>query len=116
MKRISNDQGNAILEAISFVAVSFGLILLSGVQLFTIQRDQLELSLLSRNVMTSFLNSTDTSLAEQLVFWKSRSGFSDQQVAMNVRCSPDCLTRGSIVIADLSYLGQEVRVFGVLGD
>jgi len=116
VKFLSDDSGNATLEAVSFVAMSFGLILLSAIQLFSVQIDQLELSLVSRNVMSSYLSDSDMTLGNELSFWKSRSSLFDQDIALKVNCTPDCTSTGSIVVADFSFQSLSVRVFGVLSD
>lgn len=114
MKRISNETGNALLEGVSFAALSFGLVLSSGLGLFQVESDQLALNLLARNVTRDYLLDPQVSLESVLQRWQViNPEFRHRQVALAVNCEGDC-SKGSILQIELSSNGLVSSSFGVL--
>ena len=115
MKSIRAENGNVILEATAFVSVAFGLLLVSGIQLFTIQRNQLELESIARNTMRSYLNYPQRDMSQVLDFWQARSSIlNSETIELSVSCKPSCRSNGAVVLAKLSWDGLSAEAFGVL--
>lgn len=114
MKRISNENGNALLEGVSFAALSFGLVLSSGIGLFQVESDQLALNLLARNVTRDYLLDPQVPLATVLQRWQIISpNFKQSQVSLAVNCEGDC-SSGAILQIELASNGLVSSSFGVV--
>lgn len=113
MKSIRAEDGNAILEGVSFAAVSFGLVLFSGLGLFQVQEDQLELQGLARNVMRDHSLHPELSLEEALHNWQSlSSSWNGRHISISLSCVNPC-TAGAIKWLRLSGNELSALSFGI---
>lgn len=113
MKSIRDEQGNAILESVSFAAVAFGLVLTSGLALFQMQEDQLELQILTRNVMRELSLHPEVSVNDALQKWKSFSpSWKGRDVLVEFTCHSPCWP-GSVEWLRLSGSGLQASGFGI---
>lgn len=115
--RLNSESGNAILETIGFVTVAFGLILTFGLQLFQLQSNAIELELVARNSLRDYLTHQSETLLEttRRHLGESRD-FQDLDVAIDVVCSPDCLTRPFHIQLSLFVGAIRASAFGVVGE
>ena len=113
MKSIRAEDGNAILEGVSFAAVSFGLVLFSGLGLFQVQEDQLELQGIARNVMRDHSLHPELSLEEALHNWQSlSSSWNGRHISISLSCVNPC-TAGAIKWLRLSGNELSALSFGI---
>ncbi len=112
---ICDEAGNALVEAVSFVTVAFGLVFSAGLGLFQLQASAIELQSVARNSLRSYLIGEEKSLT-QLVrqnldynpIWRER------EVNVSVNCVPDCSAPEHRVILLLSAGAVQAKAFGVI--
>lgn len=113
--KLKSDEGNALLEGITFAVMSFSLVLGSGLQLFDVQQRILELNDIARNALRAYLLEQNTSVSQQVVrFQKQSLKLAQTQLEQKILCRPDCYTQSSVVYLTLSADGLTAHAFGVI--
>lgn len=114
-RRIGSDAGNALLEAVGFVTVAFGLLLVAGLELFQLQQSQLELQTIARNAMRSYLIQPQSSIAELVKFNQQQSrAWQNEDVEMLLSCSAGCDLPGGFIVLSIVSGGLSAKAFGVI--
>ncbi|MEI8231823.1 MAG: hypothetical protein WCG32_04595 [Actinomycetes bacterium] len=113
---IDNDSGSILLEAVSFAAMAFGLLLTLGLNILDLERRQLGIEQVARNAIRYYLLSPNSDLSEAVFTFQSLDvQFDDDQVGVLIDCSPsDCDASGSLVWLELKAGANSSRAFGVV--
>ena len=112
--KIRSERGNVLVEVVAFVALAFGLVLDAGLELFKLEKQQLQLSVVSRNSLREYMSNSSDSLAEIIWRWQSRSTeFSAERMEFNLVCLSDCDQKGSIVSLQLRSENLAVDAFAI---
>lgn len=116
MKDFRSESGNVLLEAVGFVSIALGLVFISSIQLFTVQKEQLDLLLLARNLTTSHINNPEANLNVQLDYWKNKTSFANKTINVQMTCTPDCSSSGSLFQITFTSDSNYLETFGVLSN
>lgn len=112
--KIASDRGGALIESVGFVTVAFSLLLSSGLELFKIEQQQLELSSIARNSLREYLLNPTENLEEIVAKWQSLSSdFDASQLEFNVECSAYCTTPGALIKFQLRSDNLAVNAFAI---
>jgi len=114
VKSIRDEKGNAILEGVAFAAVAFGLVMVSGLEIFQVQSEQIELQRLARNVMREHSVHPDLGIGDTLANLKSLSqDWKEMELSISLVCTSSC-QEGDIEWLSLSGGGLTAVSFGVV--
>ncbi len=112
---LAKEDGNALLEGISFAAVAFGLLLSSSLFLFDSQIKSLEMASIARNAMRDHLLKPSTSIDQLILLQQKGTSLEDQALEAKIICSNTC-QRGDEIELEISWEGVRARAFGVIGE
>lgn len=113
--RLAMEDGNALLEGISFAAVAFGLLLSSSLFLFDSQIKSLDMASIARNAMRDHLLNPNTSIDQFILLQQKGTSLEDQALEAKVNCSNKCQL-GDEIDLEISWEGIRARSFGVIGE
>lgn len=114
-RKLSSETGNALVEAVCFVTIAFGLVLSSGIELFEMQKSSLELQSIARNSLRSFL--IDPSQDLSLVVRNNQLDsprFRNETFSVEINCNPNCDSPSGTIQLKITSLGSSAEAFGVL--
>jgi hypothetical protein len=117
-KALSDDAGNVLIEVVAFSVLGFGLVLSLGLQLLEQEQKVLELQMISRNAMRSYLLDPSGDIFEEVLDQQSKSKlWKHEKIDIDVSCSPDdCAAPMTLVRLALSDLSLSATAFGVNSD
>lgn len=117
MKRLSSDQGNALLEGVGFAAIAFGLLMTLGLNVLTLERDELTLMSIARNSMRAFLLQDSEDLESAVAMFQEQTTLANDALDVRVRCErQDCRTRGNLIWLEIHSDDLVASAFGVIGE
>lgn len=112
----SSESGTVLLEAVSFAALAFGLLLTLSIGLFDAERRQLSLGGIARNAIRDYFLHPASDLEESVKSYLLLDPlWADNEVKMTIRCSPsDCEASGTLLWLEITSGSNTGRAFGVV--
>lgn len=113
---IRQDAGSALLEAVGFAVLVFGMILTAGLGLFQLQAAAIELQSIARNSVRSYVLGEGKSLSDLIqINLEASQLWRDRKIQVSIRCLPDCFTKPTRVRIELTDGQIKAEAFGVTG-
>jgi hypothetical protein len=115
-KCLNDEQGNILLEAVTFAVLAFGLLLTLSLQLSDLERKQIGLEVIARNSMRYFLLNQDSDLEQAVRYFQQfDEGLVDEDLSLTVSCNPsNCESTGAILWLEVSSGINKAKAFGVV--
>ena len=113
--RLKEERGSALIEVVAFAAIGFGLVLTLGFQMLERERKVLELNVLSRNVMRSFLLDPSADIFDEVFRLQDESRlFTDESLSVSTGCGQkECNEPNTLIWLNLGLEDVTANAFGV---